>query len=313
MLHRALDVVFQHIVRLVAALVVVPLAVGGVGLLRDHSGTVVARVWADRPLFTPLFATDRFNSTESPAEIEAGILRELIGTSQFTSEVLTAVDPQYPDLAVDRQDRAQADLQENVYVVTEGSHLFTVNYRTPDPNRGRAVVAAIIAAFGRQVQALDTKQVSVTQSALQSQVDVAARDMNDAVRQAQNYTATHPNVTNDPDYQTLLGQAQSKTDRFLAVQAQLDQVKGSQNAVFTLQASFFHVVDQPFAVPLQLDQHTPAVKYTLFALVGIAAVEALFVYLTARRDPRIRSVQDVRRVGRFKPLGTAPVSGVEAR
>jgi hypothetical protein len=163
------------------------------------------------------------------------------------------------------------------------------------------------------VQALDTKQVSVTQSALQSQVDVAARDMNDAVRQAQNYTASHQSLANDPDYQTLIGQAQSKTDRYLAVQAQLDQVKGSQNAVFTLQASFFHVIDQPFAVPLVLDQHNPAVKYALFALVGIAAAEALLVYVIARRDPAIRSVQDVRRIGRFKPLGTAPVSTVQPR
>jgi H+/Cl- antiporter ClcA len=79
--------------------------------------------------------------------------------------------------------------------------------------------------------------------------------------------------------------------------------------VAVLQSSFFHVVDQPFVLPFKLDQHTPAVKYALFALVGIVGAVALYVYVVARRDPRIRSVQDVTRTGRFKPLGTAPVIG----
>src|SRR5262249_49186514 len=71
MLPRALDVIFQHVLRLIAAIVVVPLAVGAVGYVVDHSVTVEARIWADRPLFTPTFATDRFNSSDSPADIEA--------------------------------------------------------------------------------------------------------------------------------------------------------------------------------------------------------------------------------------------------
>src|SRR5262249_35156638 len=145
----------------------------------------------------------------------------------------------------------------------------------------RLIVNAIIAAFGRQVQALDTHQVSVTQAALQGQVDATYRGMTDAVQQAQSYLSQHqsPSIVNDPNYQTLIAQAQSKTDSSLAAQAQLDEVKGSQTAVFTLQSSFFHVIDQPFVVPLKIDQHLPAVKYLIFALVGVVAAEALYVYV----------------------------------
>jgi len=132
--------------------------------------------------------------------------------------------------------------------------------------------------------------------------------MNDAVSAAQAYLAQHQSVENDPTYQTLVATAQSKTDSYLALQAQLDQAKGSQTAVFTLQSSFFHVVDQPFVIPLKIDQHLPAVKYLLFALVGVLSAEALLVYVVARRDPHIRAVQDIRRVGRFRPLGSAPGS-----
>jgi hypothetical protein len=314
MLYRALDVIFQHLFRLIAVLVLVPLLAGGIGLALDHAATVEARIWADKPIFTPAFATDRFASNDSPADIEAGILRELIGTSQFTTEVLTAVDSRYPDLSTDEQSRQETDLQTHVTVTTEGTHLFTLDYRTPNTARGRDVVNAMINAFGRQVQALDTSQVSVTQTALQGRVDQAQRDMNDAVQQAQMYFAQHQSqsVQNDPNYQTLIAQAQSRTDSYLAAQAQLDLAKGSQTAVFTLQSSFFHVVDQPFVVPLKIDQHLPAVKYLLFALVGILSAEVLLVYVIARRDPHIRAVQDVRRVGRFRPLGTTPTS-VHAR
>jgi hypothetical protein len=307
MLYRALDVVFQYILRLAAALVVVPLAVGGVGFVLDHSLTVEVRVWADRPLFTPTFATDRFNSTDPPSEVEAGILRELVATRGFAEEVLIKVNSDYRSWSPGRQDSAVAGLQSSVGVTTEGTHLFTVSYRTVDPDRGRSVVNAVLATFGREVQAIDTNQVSVTQAALKSQVDSAQRDMNDAVKQAQTYQAQHASVLNDPSYQALIGQAQSKTDQYLSLQARLDEIKSSQAAVSILQSSFFHVVDQPFVVPFTLDQHTPAVKYALYALIGIVSAEALFVYVVSRRDPRIRSVQDVRRAGQLRPLGSAPV------
>jgi hypothetical protein len=309
MLYRALDVIFQHLVRLIAVLLVVPLVAGGIGLVLDHSSTVEARIWADKPIFTPAFATDRFESSDPPADIEAGILRELIGTTQFATEVLTAADLSYPNWSTDQQNRAEDDLQTNVTVSTEGAHLFTLDYKTPNTARGRVIVNAIVAAFGRQVQALDTHQVSVTQTALQGQRDAAYRNMTDAVQAAQSYLAQHGiGVANDPNYQTLIAQAQSKTDSYLAAQAQLDQVKGSQTAVFTMQSSFFHVVDQPYVVPLKIDQHLPAVKYLLYGLVAVLALETLFVYVIARRDPHIRAVQDIRRVGKFRPLGSTPSS-----
>jgi hypothetical protein len=306
MLYRALDVVFQHFFKLIMLVLAVPLVAGAIGLALDHSQTVEARIWADKPIFTPSFATDRFSSNDSPAAIESGILSELIGTTRFDNQILTAVDSDYQGWNSDRQAGAQADLQQNMTVSAEGAHLFTVSYRTPNPNRGRAVLNATISAFGRQVEELDTGQVTATLAALQSQVDTAYRGMDDAVRQAQIYIAGHQSLNNDPTYFTLIAQAQSKTDIYLSAEAKLEEVKGNQAAVNTIQSSFFHVVDPPVVLPLKIDQHLPAVKYLLYALVGIGAAEALFVYTVARRDPRVRSVQDVRRVGHFRPLGSTP-------
>ena len=308
MLHRALDVVFQHMFRLIAVVVVVPLGVGIVGLVLDHSSTVEVRIWADRPLYSPTFATDRFNSADTPADIESGLLRELIGTTSFSTKVLTAADPLYSSMSADQQERALANLQQDVVVSTEGVHLFTVSYKTLDTNRGRALVQAVITAFGNEVQTIDSNQLATVQRSLQSQADSALADMNDAVKQVQTYQVQHGSGLNDPEYQTLVAQAKSKTGRYLAIKGQLDDVRGTQSAV-PQPSAIFHVVDQPYVVPFKLERRAPAVKYAAFGLIGVLSAEALLVYMLARRDPGIRSVQDVRLAGGFKPLGSAPVLG----
>src|SRR5262249_62167032 len=81
--------------RLVGALVLVPLGVSAVGLAFDHSLTVEAREWADKPIFTPVFATDRFTSSDPPAEIEAGLLRELLAPRVFADAGVTRVASGY--------------------------------------------------------------------------------------------------------------------------------------------------------------------------------------------------------------------------
>jgi hypothetical protein len=307
MLPRALDVVFQHMFRLIAGIVAVPVAAGLVGLVMDHSSTVEARIWADHPLYTPAFATDQFATTDSPSDIESGILRELLDTTSFSSKVLAAADPQFTAMNSDQQSAAMANLQKHTTVSVEGTHLFTVSYQTANAEQGRTMVQAIVTAFGSEVQNINSNQIAMTQQALQSQADSAQADMNAAVKQLQSYQAGHPSSasTNDPEYQSLQATAQAKTDRYLSIKSQLDDAQGSQTAV-SLQSSFFHVVDQPFVVPFRLDQHSVAFKYAGGALVAILGVEALLVYVIARRDPRIRSVLDVRQAGGFKPLGSAP-------
>jgi hypothetical protein len=45
------------------------------------------------------------------------------------------------------------------------------------------------------------------------------------------------------------------------------------------------------------------------ALAAVAIVELLLVYVLARRDPNVRSLEDVRREVGLKPLGSTPVVG----
>lgn len=311
MIYRALDVVFQFLTPLVALLLVVPLAVGGITFAIKHSEVVSARIWADRPLFTPDFASDRFTSYNTPAYTESTLMQEMITTDTFGDKVLTKVEPQYETWPPSRQEQALADLRDRVTVIPAGSHLFLVNYTTRSPDYGIRVVTAIIDSFSTSIQELEANAVGVAESTLQAQLDAAQQGMNKAIADAQNYQASHrlsdQAAQDDPNYGTLLAQARSATDRYLSLLAQVDQAQASRSAVVNLQASLFHMVDPPMLLPQKLGRSTPGVKEALAALGAIAGIEALLVYVVARRDPTIRSGEDVRRALGLKPLGSVPV------
>lgn len=311
MIYRTLDVVFQYLKPLVAVCLVVPLAVGGMTFALKHSEIISARLWADRPVFTPDFASDRFTSYDTPADIEATLMQEVITTDTFGDMVLAKVEAQYESWPPAQQEQALADLRGRVTVTTSGSHLFLVNYTTRRPDYGIRVVAAIIDSFSTTVQELEASAVGVAENTLQMQLDAARDAMNKAIADAQNYQASRhlsdQAAQDDPNYGTLLAQARLATDRYLSLLARVDQAEASRMAVVNLQASLFHVVDPPMALPQKLSRSTPGVSEGLAAIGAIAGIEALLVYVVARRDPTVRSGEDVRRAVGLKPLGSVPI------
>jgi hypothetical protein len=311
MVHRALDVVFQHIIKLTAGLILVPLLMGGVGYALDSKPTVGMRLWAQRAVYTPNFATDRFSSYLWPSYIEASLLTELLTTDSFASRLLTTIDPQSPSWPQERRNGTIADLRQNIAATPEGEHLFLVTYRTSQVDHGRTMLEKLIVAFSAEMEAIDTGTVSAAESALRNQFNTTKKDMDTAIRQAEAYRSQHPNATNgDPAYQSLVVQAQRLTDRYLSLEAQIGQVQQSESAVSTLNAAFFRVVDPPSVMPRQIiTKQSPALRLAVGGLGSAFAVEALIVYVVARRDPSIRSVEEIRRQLGLRSLGSAPPLG----
>lgn len=313
MLHRSIDVVFQFLAPLAAALLIVPIVLGGVGLLMDRSQLVAARLWADRPVFTPKFASDRFVTSLPPSQIESALVLELLQTDSFTAKVLAKVEPQYQSWSAERRYREGASLRGAMRITTEGEHVFVVGYQTDNVDRGRRIVKAIVDAFGAEIETIELGQVGTAQTLLRAQIEAARKDMDEAVSKAQNYLASRRldtrTAANDPNYQTLIGDARVKTDRYLTLDAQLEQANASSKAVSTLKDSFFRVIDEPGVMPKPINRETPALRLFLFGAAAIVALEALFVYVVARRDPRVRSVEEVGPEVGLKPLGSAPVLG----
>jgi uncharacterized protein involved in exopolysaccharide biosynthesis len=306
-------VLFQHLLVLVAALVLIPLVAAGVATALDRSHVASAKIWADRPAYTPKFSTDRFASYETPAQVEAGLMKEMVDTDSFVDAVLKKTEPQYASWSLEHRRQAAVDLRSGFSVDSEAEHLFVISFRSARAEYGVVVLKALIDAFTAAVQDLESGHVATAQNVLQGQLNGARQDMNTAVGQAESYRATHGLGVDaahiDPVYAQLQGQARTKTDRYLAVLAQVDEAQASRTAVTSIQASIFHVVDPPAAAPQGITRSSPAVRYSLTAGAGIALLEALLVYVLARRDPSVRSLEEVRREVGLRPLGSTPVLG----
>jgi hypothetical protein len=310
MVHRALDVVFQHLIKLIVGLILVTVLMGGVGYAIDRTPTVGMRLWAQRPVYTPSFSTNHFASYQWPSAIECSLLRELLATDTFINHLLVTIDPQSAYWRQELRDSVISDLRQNIAATPEGEHLYLVTYRTAQIDYGRRVLGRLIVAFGAEIQAIDTETVTAAESALRGQFNSAKQAMDDAIKQAETYRTQHSRPEADPNYQSLVTQAHTLTDRYLSLQAQLGQVQQSKSAVATSESSLFRIADPPSVMPQRL-----ITKQSLMLRLGIGsfgatlALEALLIYVIARRDPSIRSVEDVRRQIDLRPLGSAPRVG----
>jgi uncharacterized protein involved in exopolysaccharide biosynthesis len=308
LLHRSLDVIFQWLPGLVVVLLVPPVVTASLVLGLDQSQVVTTRVWADRPISTPDFTPNQFSPSDSPAQTEAAMVQELISTDTFTGQVLTKVEPQSSNWSSEHQDQAILSIRKGLSVTAQGTHLFVISYQTVHPEYGKAVLKAVTEVFGATLVQLQSNQVSSAQTSFQAELNLSKQEMNTAVAAAESYRILHQldfqAASSDPNYTTLLAQARAKMDRYLSDLARADSAQASQVAVVSVQASLFHVIDQPSPVPGSITLSSPAFRGALVVLAINAAMAVLAVYVIARRDPRLRSIEDVRRDVGLRPLGS---------
>jgi hypothetical protein len=100
--------------------------------------------------------------------------------------------------------------------------------------------------------------------------------------------------------------ATTATDYYVSIENLAHQAELAQSAIPSIRNATFRVIDAPAVSPTQFDFHTPAVKYSLEGLAGVAAVELLLVYMIGLRDPRVRSGEEVRRRLGIPYVGSTP-------
>jgi hypothetical protein len=305
-------VIFQYLPALVAVLLLPALVIGGAGLALDRSQVVETKVWAERPIFTPQFSPQQFAPGENPADTEAATFQEMIGTDTYMGQVLARVEPDYAGWSESHKASAAALTARNLSVRSAGGHLFLVDFRTEQPEYGKRLLTAVVDVFGKTLVQLQSAQVGSVQSSFQAQLDGARQQVDQAVAQAESYRQAHhidfQAAANDPNYNSLQAQAKVKLDQYLTLAAQADAAAASEQAVPAIQAALLRVVDQPAVAPKTLSSSTPALRAAMIVLAASAVAAVLFVYVVARRDPRVRCLEDVRRdVGSgLRLLGTAP-------
>jgi hypothetical protein len=307
-LHRLLDVVFHHLVPLVATVVLVPSAVLTVGLVTNRTDVVTARLWADQPAVLAGSPFTGLPGGETPAGHAVVVLTELIQTDNFLSTVKAAVDESGVRDTGDLTTFG-TDVQRNFAVTDSGPNVVVVQYTSPRAELGLAVVRAAVAAFEQAQEAVQTGQVTVANQTLANQLTTAKKEMDDAVAAAQRYQSSHDltSLATDASYQSLRTLATAKIATYTSLVQRATQASQFQSAIPEVQTTLLRTLDQPEAAPSQINLlKGPATRNALYALVAVAALELAFVYNVTRRDQHVRTTHEVTAALGVLSIGTVP-------
>jgi hypothetical protein len=307
-LHRWLDVFFEWAVWLVLALVLIPVTIGTVVIVSDRSQLVTARIWTDRPALLQDAGLANAWSNGTPASDADALLVELVGSDWFANEVLTAAVPGFVGLSADGQTAQRSTFRQDLKHAAAGDNVLSISYATDRPELGRALVASVITMLGNAVESLQLTQTTAAVDVLDNEVASARTAMQTALDAVGSYASGRtPNaLLVDPHYQTLVVDATTATDYYVSIENLAHQAELAQSAIPSIRNATFRVIDAPAVSPTQFDFHTPAVKYSLEGLAGVAAVELLLVYMIGLRDPRVRSGEEVRRRLGIPYVGSTP-------
>jgi hypothetical protein len=309
---RWLDLIFQYAPGLLAAFLVLPLAGAGVNLALDRSQTVTTRIWVDRPSFLGDLESAGLAGGITAADGEATLIQELVHTDSFLDTVLGATNPDYGRRSDDERARLRSALQANLTVSAAGPNVVVISYLSATPSRAVLLLDVLIRSYGQTVEAIEEGQIATTGNAIDSQLVETEQAMKDAGANLHEYVRAHSSadpklLVTDPTFITLSALAQSKTSAYLSVLALSEQAQLARASIPSLRTSVFHVLDPPAVQPATLSLKSPAVKVLLSGFGGVALLEALLVYLFARRDPRIRCGEEVEQRLGLRLLGSIPV------
>ncbi len=313
MFSRWLDLVFQYLGRLAVALIVLPAVAGLAYLAIDRTQTVATRIWADPPAYSGQDLSPVGSQPLFPADSDISIMNELVVTDSFVDEVLGA-DPTYQGQPEDAKIGMRQSFRSSLQVSRQGPNLIGIQLTTSNPTNGVSLLNNLMKVYGDTLKKLQLNRADAAGSVLQSQLQAALKDRDAAVASLQAFVNAHSAFTPeqlaaDPTYVTLSGQAHAKSDQYLTLLVQSQQVEMLRAAVPNAEPTAFHIVDPPSLEHTSLSLKSPAVKITLQTLGGVAAIEMLLIYVMARRDPRIRSGEDAARILDVPYLGATRATG----
>jgi hypothetical protein len=316
MVVRALDIVFQNLKVMATVLAAVPLLVAAGAAFLDRSEVVTTRLWADRPLRVLELNGLPQLDTSSPAATQTVVLSELVASDSFVDQVLTKSDPGYSSLDGGTKAGERKLVRQDLSVVASGANVMIITYKARSETVGVSFLNSLTAAFGQAIQSYELNQAAEAASTTAADQRQAQADLGQAAARLQGYIDQYPNrdlaeLQADPAYQTLRADLQEKSKRYQALKSRADDLALGQSTA-QLQNRLVHVLDQPRVEVHALGLSSSTLKLAGLSLAVILLAELTFVYVMARRDPRVRSSRDVERLG-LRGLGSVPILRSPAR
>jgi len=306
--HRWLDVFFEWAMWFLIALIAIPAVTGGVALIGDRSQLVTARVWADRPVLLQAAGLANQWSNGTPSSDADALLTELVGSDWFVDQVLTDSAVGFKILGSDQKAQQRLAMRQSFKHGTIGDHVLQVSYVTDRPAVGSGLLNSVIIRLGDSIETLDSIQTTAAVGLLDSQVAEARATMQKALADATAYAAgkSLTQLLDDAHYLTLQADALAATNYYVSLDRQAHQAHLAQSALPSIRDSTFRVMDPPSVSPKQIDLRSPAIKYSMEALAGVAVLEFVIIYVIGLRDPRVRSGEEVRKKLGVPYLGSTP-------
>lgn len=299
-------------------LLLLPIAIGGVIAYRQpRQYEASATLWALHRYDTLTATSVDSSSLDTPAETQATVLSSLLQTRSFPLEVakeanLASTLP--AQVQADPQNRDDAlvnDISHNTVVQATTNDFFVITYTNADPQITQKVVAAIIDAYGQQIQYTSATDEHGLLATYQTQLTQAQQQNQNAVAAESHFLQTHPLLTGnalqqDLQYQYLHGQTVQAQQNLQNIQTSISTLQQDITTHAIVASNLYQVVDAP-AVPNKPLSRVKTLLLGIGAGLAIALVACtLFIILAMHRDRRVYSSSDLQKVTTYPVVMELP-------
>ena len=159
-MRRYIEAAFRLKFRLLIGAVIVFGVVSAALYLAKQGYGASATVWVEEPIyFADTGMTKNWNPYMTPADNQANILQELLRTRQFALNVANGAQIPMPNEVV--ENRVLDDLQKNMRIESQGTHLIEISYSAEQPTYCKVLVEQVIKLFTKQLNASRAEQADV--------------------------------------------------------------------------------------------------------------------------------------------------------
>lgn len=254
----------------------------------------VAAVWVSpAPDLDPGALARNTSGELEPAENQAAILKDLLGTRSFRAAVAEAVWP------VDSAGAAGAELRvaASVTVHAAGRNLLEIRATALVAEDAQALVAAVIAEYQARAGAQAAAEAGARLSVAQRRYDSAVAELERREQARTDYLAANPAAATSGDaaYQTLVTRVNNQAVTVDRLRTELEDARNAVETAALAQQLVFSVQDHPALPEAPVEASlTERAMIPLAGLVLGGALSAALLLALYRLDHTIRSGEDLR-------------------
>ncbi|HLG12631.1 MAG TPA: hypothetical protein VI876_12810 [Dehalococcoidia bacterium] len=310
---RILELVFRH--KFLLALPVTLGLIGGLFALSfaDSSYYVsFASIWVERPTDVTGGSFSEFNVYASPAQNQAGSMRELLGINAFASDILARAD------GGENLGLTLLDLRRNTHIYPGGDHVLYVEHRSDDPEQARRTVQAIVDEYASLYTAQIKDKALRAKEFYGEQLSVFRGALEQASAELRSYIALHPplatvdlddppsSALRDVEFARLIATEQTARENYDLLLAKFADSQISASAVEGATLNFL-VLDDPQmpTAPVRPGKRALVMPPMLGLATGFLVSSLAFV-IYWRLDRRIHLPDDLSFLGSKIPVMTLP-------